>query len=118
MLYKPISTLTAPETPFTLCGVNWFSYVKFYIDSRKRIRPLVVGKSGSLNVNSGGSDVSFSTDGNDGPARKFLMDECATWDKTQILVIKAKSEKQALFLKIGLLIYLIFLKVNINIKIF
>lgn len=78
-------------------GVNWFSYVKFYIDNKKRIRPLVIGKSGSLNVNSGGSDVSFSTDENDGPARKFLMDECATWDKTQILIIKAKSEQQALY---------------------
>ena len=40
--------------------VNWFVYIKFYIDSKGIIKPLVVGKSGSLLVNSNGSDVSFS----------------------------------------------------------
>lgn len=78
-------------------NVNWFCYIKFYIDRNDNIRPLVVGKSGSLNVNNNGSDVSFSTDINDGPARKFLNDENLQWDKTQILIIKAKSERQALF---------------------
>ena len=78
-------------------NVNWFCYIKFYINRNDNIRPLVVGKSGSLNVNNNGSDVSFSTDINDGPARKFLNDENLQWDKTQILIIKAKSERQALF---------------------
>ena len=78
--------------------IHWFTYIKFYIDNKKKtIRPLVVGKSGSLLVNSSGSDLSFSTDINDGPARKFLNDENLQWDKTQILIIKAKSEQQALF---------------------
>lgn len=77
--------------------VYWFAYVKFYIDTKNRIRPLVVGKSGSLNVNSNGSDINFSEDKNHGPARLFLNDENTHWDKTQILIIKAKSEKQALY---------------------
>lgn len=78
-------------------SVNWFTYVKFYIDSKGLIRPLVVGKSGSLLVNSYGSDVNFSESESDGPARRYLTDNGLSWDKTQILVIKAKSEKQALF---------------------
>ena len=78
-------------------SVNWFCYIKFYIDRNSKIRPLVVGKSGSLNVNSSGSDISFSTNINDGPARRFLIEEGVVWDKTQILIIKSKSEQQALF---------------------
>ena len=78
-------------------SINWFTYIKFYIDRKDKIKPLVVGKSGSLNVNANGSDVSFSTDENDGPARRFLIESSAAWDKTQILIIKAKSEQQALF---------------------
>lgn len=78
--------------------VNWFTYIKFYIDPKtNNIRPLVVGKSGSLNVNNSGSDISFSTDINDGPSRKFLYDINSSWDKTRILIIKAKSERQALY---------------------
>lgn len=76
--------------------VDWFTYIKLYIKNNN-IRPLVVGKSGSLNVNNSGSDISFSTDINDGPSRKFLYDINASWDKTRILIIKAKSERQALY---------------------
>lgn len=79
-------------------NINWFTYIKFYIDPKtKNIRPLVIGKSGSKFVNSSGSDLSFSTDINDGPARQFLYDIGSSWDKTQVLIIKAKSEQQALF---------------------
>lgn len=76
--------------------IDWFTYIKLYIKNNN-IRPLVVGKSGSLNVNNSGSDISFSTDINDGPARRFLYDINASWDKTRILIIKAKSEQQALY---------------------
>ena len=79
-------------------NINWFTYIKFYIDPKtKNIRPLVIGKSGSKFVNSSGIDLSFSTDINDGPARQFLHDIGSSWDKTQVLIIKAKSEQQALF---------------------
>ena len=81
-------------------NINWFTYIKFYINTENNIiRPLVVGKSGSLNVNSYGSDISFSEAINDGPARRYLLESNGKliWDKTQILIIKAKSEKQALF---------------------
>lgn len=81
-------------------GVNWFVYVKFYIaksiDDKVNIRPLV-GKSRSLLVNTSGSDVCFSEDIDDGPARRFLSDVGTTWNKTQIMIIKVKSECQALF---------------------
>lgn len=88
---------SAFEQSLVDADIHWFTYIKFYIDRNDNIHPLVVGKSGSLNVNNNGSDVSFSTDINDGPARKFLNDENLQWDKTQILIIKAKSERQALF---------------------
>ena len=78
-------------------GIGWFCYVKFFIDQLGCIKPLVVGKSGSLNVNATGSDVSFSEDPNDGPARRFLTESNLVWDKTKILIIKAESEQQALF---------------------
>ena len=78
--------------------IDWFVYIKFFIDQLGCIKPLVVGKSGSLNVNANGSDISFSTNVNDGPARRFLIEtKGASWDKTHILIIKAKSEQQALF---------------------
>ena len=78
--------------------INWFVYIKFFIDQLGCVKPLVVGKSGSLNVNANGSDVVFSTNINDGPSRRFLIEtKGANWDKTQILIIKAKSEQQALF---------------------
>ena len=78
-------------------NIDWFVYIKFFIDQLGCIKPLVVGKTGSLNVNSNGSDISFSTDVNDGPARRFLIETGTVWDKTQVLIIKAKSEQQALF---------------------
>lgn len=81
-------------------NIGWFAYVKFYIDKNKgQKRPIVVGKTGSCLVNSAGTDVSFSVDINDGPARLLLHETEQQWDQTQILVVKAKSEKQALFLE-------------------
>ena len=77
-------------------GIKWFTYIKFYIDKQNNVKPLVVGKSGSLLVNSVGSDVSFSEDENHGPARKFLLDNKLEWDKTQILVIPCNNESEAL----------------------
>ena len=75
--------------------INWFAYVKFYINNDSNIKPFVVGKSGSLNVNNNGSDVNFSTDINDGPARKFLNEENLEWDKTQILIIPCRTKDEA-----------------------
>ena len=76
-------------------NVYYFCYIKFYIDLNNNMKPLVVGKSGSLNVNTTGSDVSFSTDINDGPARRFLNEEKLQWDKTKILIIPCKTENEA-----------------------
>lgn len=76
-------------------NINWFVYIKFYIDKNGNIKPLVVGKSGSLNVNANGSDVSFSVDVNDGPARRFLNDENLDWCKTQISILPCSNEAVA-----------------------
>lgn len=78
-------------------NVHWFTYVKFYVNGNNQIRPLVVGKSGSLLVNANGSDVNFSMNENDGPARRFLIDEGYHWDRTKLMILKTKSEKQALY---------------------
>ena len=54
-------------------NIQWFVYIKFYIDKEtNQSKPLVVGKTGSTLVNSNGIDVNFSEEINDGPARKFL----------------------------------------------
>lgn len=76
-------------------NINWFSYIKFYIDDCGNIKPLVIGKTGSLNVNINGTDVSFSEYVNDGPARKFLNDENLQWCKTQILIIPCEDKNKA-----------------------
>ena len=85
-------------------NIMWFTYIKFYISHNNSkieeiasIRPLVVGKSGSLLVNSSGSDLSFSTDINDGPARRFLAESNnnSSWDKTKIAILPCKNELEA-----------------------
>lgn len=77
-------------------GVGWFVYVKFYVGKDKTSKPLVVGKSGSILVNSSGSDVSFSMNVSHGPSRRFLLENDLQWDKTKILLLQAKSEQEAL----------------------
>ena len=74
--------------------VGWFVYIKFYINENN-IKPLVVGKSGSLLVNSNGSDVSFSKNIEDGPARRFLYESKLEWYKTEIAICKCDNEKEA-----------------------
>ena len=76
-------------------NVGWFIYVKFYINKENKSIPLVCGKSGSLLVNNRGSDVSFSIDINDGPARRFLAENNFKWDKTRIAILKCNSENEA-----------------------
>ena len=79
--------------------IKWFSYIKFYINNNNKILPLVSGKTGSLLVNSSGSDVNFSEDISHGPARKLLKENNLEWDKTQILIISANSENGAYIIK-------------------
>ena len=78
-------------------SISWFIYIKFYLDMQNNSKPLVCGKSGSLLVNSNGSDLSFSTDINDGPARRFLAENSGKylWDKTKIAILPCNSEKEA-----------------------
>ena len=79
--------------------ITWFVYIKYYIDVYSDSRPLVVGKTGSRLVNINGTDVSFSTNINDGPARRFLYENDLSWDKTKISIIKCSNEKEALELE-------------------
>lgn len=75
--------------------IGWFAYIKFYISHVGEIKPLVVGKSGSMLVNNNGSDLSFSENVDDGPARKFLYESGFQWCKTQIAVMKCENELEA-----------------------
>mgnify|MGYP003372754878 CR=1 FL=1 len=81
-------------------NIVWFVYIKFYrkINDANYIKPLVAGKSGSLLVNKSGSDVNFSENVEDGPARRLLSESNGkyVWDKTKILVVSCKSEEEAL----------------------
>ena len=72
-------------------NVTWFVYIKF----DELNHPLVAGKSGSYLVNSRGSDVSFSTRIEDGPARRFLQENNLNWCKTQIAICPCKTEQEA-----------------------
>lgn len=76
-------------------NVKWFSYVKFYIDAYGASRPLVAGKTGSLLVNKSGTDVSFSTNANDGKSRIFLSDSNLSWNTSVIAIKKFDLEKDA-----------------------
>lgn len=76
-------------------NIGWFVYIKFYINKNDEIKPLVCGKSGSKLVNSNGSDISFSENVEDGPARRFLSEESLEWCKTQIAILKCDSEREA-----------------------
>lgn len=87
---------TAFEQSLIDLNINWFVYIKYYINNENQILPLVVGKSGSLNVNKNGSDVNFSENVNDGPARRFLNENRYSWCKTQISILKCISEQEAL----------------------
>lgn len=75
---------------------KWLTYIKFYIDKSGKLKPLVVGKTGSRLVNSCGTDVSFSTKVDDGPSRRFLYESNLEWCKTQIAVMSFENESEAI----------------------
>ena len=87
------------ERSLVEASIGWFVYIKFYIDRNSNDelvrKPLVVGKTGSKLVNKSGTDVCFSTDISDGPARRFLSEENLDWDKTVIAICKCESELEA-----------------------
>lgn len=74
-------------------GIGWFVYIKFCI-GEDGIKPLVVGKTGSLLVNSSGTDINFSTN-KETPARVFLKEESKEWYEDEVLVIPVETEKEA-----------------------
>lgn len=74
-------------------GIGWFVYIKFCI-GEDGIKPLVVGKTGSLLVNSSGTDINFSIN-KETPARVFLKEESKEWYEDEVLVIPVETEKEA-----------------------
>mgnify|MGYP004487185619 CR=1 FL=1 len=82
-------------------GYQWIVYIKFSCEkgrnsnSKPIIRPLVVGKSGSILVNASGSDLSFSTDPEHGPARRKLIKEKKSWYYDYILIKNFTSQRKA-----------------------
>jgi hypothetical protein len=77
-------------------SIEWFVYIKFFKNKKGDILPLVVGKSGSKLVNQFGSDLSFSVDIKDGPARRFLYENNYEWDKTTVAIRSFVKENEAL----------------------
>ena len=80
-------------------NINYFVYIKFYIDELGEIKPLVVGESASLNINSSGSDLSFSKDINHGPSRRFLLEKNLDYYYEHILVIRTNSKDESLLIE-------------------
>lgn len=75
--------------------VGWFVYIKFYVDKNNKIRPIVVGKSGSLKVNASGSDLNFSLNNEDGPSRRFINSSNSNWCYDFIMIRRVRTEKKA-----------------------
>lgn len=75
--------------------IKWFVYIKFYENKQGKIRPMVVGKSGSRLVNSGGSDLSFSTAMEHGPARKFINLNGFIWHYDCIAIKTCRTSRAA-----------------------
>lgn len=76
-------------------NVDWFVYIKFYVNPKGFINPIVVGKSGSRNVNASGSDLNFSTDVKDGLARRLIKESNSEWHYDHIMIKKVKNERVA-----------------------
>lgn len=75
----------------------WLVYIKYYIDFEGASRPIVVGKTGTIKVNSSGTDICFDIKKNDKrAARQFLADNNLSWDKSKISAIGFKTEQEAL----------------------
>jgi len=70
-----------------------FAYIKFYLDDEK-MYALVAGESGSLNVNSSGSDVKFRVHPEIGKAKKWLYENNKKWCQTEILIIRTNGEEK------------------------
>lgn len=75
--------------------ISWFD-IKFYIDKDEAIKPLVISKTCSKLVNTNGTDVSFSIDENNVPARKFLKEQHLEWNKIKILIILCENKIKSL----------------------
>lgn len=80
-------------------NINYFVYIKFYKNKNSKILPLVVGESGSLNVNKTGCDLSFSKNPNHGPSRRFLIEENLDYYYEKILVIPTTSKEESLIIE-------------------
>ena len=72
-------------------NVRWFTYIKFYINENK-IKPIIVGMSGSELVNASGSDVNFNMTQNS-PGRLFLKENNYEF-YTDAIMIKSFNTKQ------------------------
>lgn len=71
----------------------YFAYIKFYLDNGKEYA-LVAGKSGSRNVNAGGSDVKFRVYPYKGKAKEWLHNNNKQWCQTEILIIRTNEEEK------------------------
>lgn len=78
-------------------NITYFTYIKFYVNKNKdnKIYPLVVGISATLDINQTGSDLNFSTNINDGPARRFLKENNFEWYYDGILICKCNSREES-----------------------
>lgn len=76
-------------------NVKYFIYLKFYINNKGKIKPILVGKSASSVINYTGSDLNFSTDITHGPSRQFIKLNKFSWYYDFIAIKKASSNEKA-----------------------
>ena len=80
---------------FIKCNKNNFNKILLKNYLNDSLCPLVVGKSGSSLVNNSGSDLNFSINPKDGPAREYLKETNRKWCYDLIAIKKLKNQKQA-----------------------
>ena len=77
-------------------NITYFTYVKFYLNENNIPLPIVSGSSASKIINIKGSDVNFSENIEDGPARRLIKSNNYQWDKTKILIIPFNNKNDSL----------------------
>lgn len=80
-------------------NITYFTYIKFYVNKNNKIYPLVVGISATLDINQTGTDLNFSTNINNGPARRFLKENDFEWYYDGILICKCNSREESRFIE-------------------
>lgn len=81
------------ERQLAEAGLQYFAFIKFYLNENNEKIGLVAGKSGSINVNVR-SDLNFSRNPKYGEAKAWLYKNNLQWSQTEVLIISTLSKEK------------------------